>query len=832
MNTEHGAYRMSCPLDDCTRTDTGAHGSVLLTIIVAMVLIGALGVAVVSLNSTGMFNIVSHNSNQNAYYKAEAGLRYAATLYKNTDNSADASEDDDKNADDDKRDVLENEIDGCTYQMPDSKGQFSLNAKTFWMYAKSDFSSASMATLYFSAGLPDNFDFPASGTFVRFDKNNNECTPFDFSNAVLNDTDLSVECKVDSQIEADDMIYLAFPVETSQKVLPGGNITLTLDAALESGTTCVPPRNGYFRILQGTTISDFEDRLLFYERAIIDGNSLTLQNIFDQDNTEFGEISIGPTSQSKIVVKKNLVLESTGSIGSESYGASRTVKYAVPVTDSFQGEVAETISFKEEDDLENNFASVNGEEMSVAKAWTAGGGQSLFATMTSIPTSSDGTKMGTFSLSNEDIEDTIDNAWRQNGYQLDYDVQVKLSNGKYLGYGGEGLSVRMRPSNGNYDGEYDGVDYDCLGVSMMKFEGYSFSTITTDSSITGTESIVGKTVEAWYNNRYQTHEWEWRQRNNGRRYRYWYWEWHDNWVQRGDATIKSVGENNKQIFVNNVNGSFVKDDTLKINGEEIGTVSQFDFGVNDMIPEGIKPVVDGKDLNGTLLLVLWQQEVQSDGSLVRRWLAYKELSESYDPYIQGPQGSYDGQIVHDNTSLVVRVREGYDGTTKVNKINVFYGDMYDTSDTSILDHEGPNSIAYDIVPRKRYEYGEPEDNDGAWNPQWPPRKISQWSSYTDYFSHVQQNGTSEDASEKYQWDGLNNSTDIDFHVFKLAEDGTITLSELVTPESDAYKVPEIGLHAFGDVQSSPWQVAQFNDFALLLFTPGYERGGFLSATAY
>jgi hypothetical protein len=481
------------------------------------------------------------------------------------------------------------------------------------------------------------------------------------------------------------------------------------------------------------------------------------------------------------------------------------VKYAVPVSDSFKGEVPETITFKNKKDLSDNFDAVNGEGMEVASYITAGG-NSLFATMTSIPTSSDGTKMGPFALSKEE---TIDNAWRQNGYQLDYDVQVKLSNGKDLKYGGEGLSVRMRPSpNG---------DYDCLGVSMMKFGGYATPDYIIYTPSGSTTLYAGDRVFFRYE-------------------RGWIFKW---WDTRGSATVVRVeylDGGNVKIILEDLDDDFAEvGDTLRVNEKDIGTVRKAELADSvDMIPDGIKPYIEGKDLTDTLLLVLWRQEVQEDGSLQRRWLAYKELPESYDPYIQGNQSSgYDGQIVHDNTSLVVRVREGYENTTKVNRINVFYGDMYDTSDRSIPKHEDPNSIAYDIVPRKRYVYGEPVTG-GEWNPQWPPRKISQWSSYTDYFTHVQ-DGTSGDSPEKFQWDGLNNSTDIDFDVFELADDGTITLSELVTPDSGTYEVPEIGLHAFGNVYkggSGNFRVASFNDFALLLFTPGYDRGGFLSAVAY
>jgi hypothetical protein len=802
MNMNYRICRKICRNAGIYSFAARADGSILLTIVVAMVLIGALGVAVVALNSTGMFNLVTYNSNQNAYYIAESGLRYAATLYKNTDN-APGGDEDDKNADDDKRDVLENLLDDCTYTMPDGKGQFSLDVKSYWMYAKTGSSSGGNATFYFSGGLPDDFDFPSSGILVRFDQNNESCTPLDYSNAVLDAATSSLQCTVTSNIDEGDMLYLALPVATNQTIRPGGDITLLLKEPLETGTMCVPPRNGYFRILQGNTINDLESTFLFYEKALLEGKTLTLKNIFDRKHTQFQEIAIGEGSDSKIIFKKNLVLESTGQIGSQSFGSSRTLRFAVPVSDSFKGELPEVITFKTERDLRDNFYADSGVGMEVDTYITAGG-RSLFATMTSIPVEN-GEKFGTFRLRKED---RIQQAWEENGHLLDYDVQVKLSNGRDLEYGGEGLSVRMQPSHG---------DYDCLGISMMKYDTFSTPPYIIFRPQESYNPQVGDILEYG-------------------RFRGW-GGW---WSKRGSARIVGVEDaqdQRKKVFIDNLTGSFVREgDYLRFNSSDVGSVFRVGSGVSDMIPNGIKPFVAGKDLSNTLLLVLWQQMTQPDGSIDYRWLAYKELPKSYDPYIQGNQDtSYDGQIVHDNTTLLVRVREVYRDTTKVNNINVFYADMYDTSVRSIPPHGPPNSIPYDIVPRKRYKYGEPT-KDGSWNPQWPPKKIDQWSSYTDFFSHVQVGEKSESTPQKFQWDGLNDATELqELDYFELSADGTITISELVTPETGEYKVPEIGMHAFGDVykgSSGNFRVASFNDFALLLFTPGYDRGGFMAATQF
>ena len=64
----------------------------------------------------------------------------------------------------------------------------------------------------------------------------------------------------------------------------------------------------------------------------------------------------------------------------------------------------------------------------------------------------------------------------------------------------------------------------------------------------------------------------------------------------------------------------------------------------------------------------------------------------------------------------------------------------------------------------------------------------------------------------------------------LAENGTLRLTELVTPNSGTYSQAEIGMIACGQVTTSPYSTAGFAEFAIQ--TPGSSAGGFIDTTLY
>ena len=245
---------------------------------------------------------------------------------------------------------------------------------------------------------------------------------------------------------------------------------------------------------------------------------------------------------------------------------------------------------------------------------------------------------------------------------------------------------------------------------------------------------------------------------------------------------------------------------------------------------------------GPLLLVLWERK--TDGTY--RWLAYKDITN--DDYVKGsqdwnvPDGSCttncvesDGRIINDNASLYVRVQEkkvvlGSGPAVKFNDINLFYGD--DSSRYTTPARPG-NINAYDIKEwRRRYTVGSP------FIPIWAPPYLSQWEQSVDFFSHLE-SGTPIGSQPQFQWDAVNpNVTDIS--VLKICDDstsnctnstnGTLRLTQLVTPDSGTYSQPEIGLLGCGNFTTSPYATAGFAEFALKIHSAGGSAaGGFLGS---
>jgi hypothetical protein len=312
-----------------------------------------------------------------------------------------------------------------------------------------------------------------------------------------------------------------------------------------------------------------------------------------------------------------------------------------------------------------------------------------------------------------------------------------------------------------------------------------------------------------------------------------------------------------------VTGTFSNNELLKVNGVNVAQMNGANYfacslppctaGSTDFIPQTIKPKPsDFSPANyniGPLLLVLWEKK--SNGTL--RWLAFKDIT--YDDYAKGyqdfsvPNGSCtnppsncsgsDGLIINDDASMYIRVQEkrvvlGSGAAVKLNDINVFYGDDSSRYIAPTWPVRNGDTIPYNInALRRLYHAGA-----SPFTPVWVPEYISQWDQTVDFFSHIE-SGTPIGSQPQFQWDAVNpNVTDI--AVFKICDDGsaactsapngTLRLTELVTPDSGSYSQSEMGMLACGKVTTSPYSTAGFAEFAFK--TPGTTSGGFVDTTLY
>ena len=189
--------------------------------------------------------------------------------------------------------------------------------------------------------------------------------------------------------------------------------------------------------------------------------------------------------------------------------------------------------------------------------------------------------------------------------------------------------------------------------------------------------------------------------------------------------------------------------------------------------------------------------------------------------------------------MYIRVQEkrvvlGAGAAVKLNDINVFYGDDSSRYIAPTWPVRNGDTIPYNInALRRLYHAGA-----SPFTPIWVPEYITTWDQTVDFFSHIE-SGTPTGSQPQFQWDAVNpNVTDI--AVFKICDDGsaactsapngTLRLTELVTPDSGSYSQSEMGMLACGKVTTSPYSTAGFAEFAFR--TPGTTSGGFVDTTLY
>ena len=164
----------------------------------------------------------------------------------------------------------------------------------------------------------------------------------------------------------------------------------------------------------------------------------------------------------------------------------------------------------------------------------------------------------------------------------------------------------------------------------------------------------------------------------------------------------------------------------------------------DYIPNDIKPGA-GNALSGRLLLVLWEQWVDTGGTERRKWLAYAELGNptgvwapangprtttpaDRDQMVSGWQDTTDGRVT-DSATIGVRIDDVIYNGVHHNDIKVFYGDAspyFDTSAQRVADAYATN------VQRLKY------------SPQWANSSL-----FTTWPSHYYENLNSTDNTLTY-----------------------------------------------------------------------------------
>ncbi|NQU03783.1 MAG: hypothetical protein HQ589_06525, partial [Syntrophaceae bacterium] len=358
----------------------GNKGSVLIGLIITMVVISALGAAMLPLTSTSTFGQVRSNSAARAYFLAESGLQYAASEYLNAGSES---------AKNDRLLAMH----GQTFTLQDDAGNFELVIYPYFFTTTSNPSG----TQTLEAAVPGAFppDLVLSSGKLKIGSQ-----VYDYTSAARIDSNVTFTMSqvmpyvpVDSEI-----FYVAHNVVA--EVAKGGNLRV------QSGTAyAFPLRNGTFII---------DKVICSYKQNDLTNDQLTeIDFPNDPDRT-----SLTGIMEADIVMQKFVELHSTGTFGLGEVAVSHENVYHVPLPTLFE----ETVTLEERFEDKSNWEdSTKGAH----EIQTIGGGAALKVTGTVSAFGSPKASLIALKWSATDVDLAAAHKYG-NRYFLSYDAQVKV----------------------------------------------------------------------------------------------------------------------------------------------------------------------------------------------------------------------------------------------------------------------------------------------------------------------------------------------------------------------------------------------------------------------
>lgn len=312
------------------------NGSALLTVIVAMVIIGVLGVAIYTLTYTSLSNQAVAQRAPRAFYLSESGVRIAASEYRAavTTDSADIT-----NNTFTAHSVLP-ALHNKTFKLADNVSSFTVYAYPYWFYANDPYpaNSGSMI-LYLPGGIPQDdtgapITIPNSG-LLRV-RNSAAVRPAltawngtkyvyytgavpdpSYSSARGTQVTFTLSTLFGSDILKGDEFYIGFvtPQNSNQT---GTNLTIYIPTTYEGFTYDHVNMAKWFPPRQGTIIVEKTKRAYKYDLRIIDSSSTPIAVTLTNIQTLDGEADLVTIQESdKIYVGKSIGFRSTSTYGEQ-----------------------------------------------------------------------------------------------------------------------------------------------------------------------------------------------------------------------------------------------------------------------------------------------------------------------------------------------------------------------------------------------------------------------------------------------------------------------------------------------------------------------------------
>jgi prepilin-type N-terminal cleavage/methylation domain-containing protein len=434
-----------------------SRGSILVSLIITMVIMAALGAAMLPMFTSSYMNEAYADQARKAYYLAESGFRYQAYQYRAA--SGDAA----KNT---ALTTMNDQI--CNFL--NNAGSFTTKVYPFWFYTSgataagaaslpatfygtksTEFNTSAAGYLKVGTGYYSYSGFSVSGTTVTF------------SGFAASSPTISVPAIAASV----DVRLLAKTSGSAQTLSKNGSLTLS-----STGLDVFPAYNGNFTLVNSGGADINYARVFNYTKRV--GTTLYNITLSDPGFNTLWTSSINIPASSKVILGKFVRLAITGTVGQ----TSRTVTYDAPVGLTSGG------GFQKQQATDDMSSSANWYTSS------AMGGQAFNTTVDGsaamrVSSMQDtslggfwgwlfgsfygwGSDSGKWNLIEFNWSNTAANlaqAWMDAQGSLTYDIQVKVKNTSNPQYFFAGLNFR---SNTNAGGD----DFYTYGVSFVKPKRY------------------------------------------------------------------------------------------------------------------------------------------------------------------------------------------------------------------------------------------------------------------------------------------------------------------------------------------------------------------------
>ena len=414
-----------------------ARGSVLIVLIVTMVIMAALGAAMMTMFSASYSNQVYADLGRKTYYLAESGFRYAASQFLNAGNEA-------------ARLTAMTAMNNKTCNLLTGAGSFTTRVYPYWFKSQAAAAGATTLATQVYGTIPTEFtgsfsagQIQVGSSYYSYTSGSGSGTAITFSglSPVLPTTAAGVDVQPVTQPGSD------------QSLSKSGSLTLS-----GTGSAVFPLLNGNF-ILNPTPTGMASGAVFNYTKR----TGSTLVNVTLSDGTQnaswTGAVSI--PAATKVVLDKFIRLSSTGTLGN----TSREVSYNVPVGWMAGGGELGKAKFVDQFTNDANWFTaqamgthtVSGGAMQVTSVVDPTGASGLGAFLQGLSGWGGNGFWGFNAFNWGSTNANLANAWMDASGCLSYDLQVKVKNtGPYFF---AGLGFRMANNSNSTDLYQYGVSF-------------------------------------------------------------------------------------------------------------------------------------------------------------------------------------------------------------------------------------------------------------------------------------------------------------------------------------------------------------------------------------